>query len=124
MSNPEMNDRLANYIRIHRRRTGLTQRELGEALGYPNENTIARHENFEVVPPLTTALAYEIVFRVPVSEIFAGLRDAVAEEVEARLMHLEERLGQNSARDRNALATARKLLWLSERKDKEYEPAA
>jgi hypothetical protein len=69
------------------------------------------------MPDLPIALGYEIVFRVPVSELFAGLHDEVAVEIEARLATLEERLGRRSARDHDAKATARKLLWLSERKN-------
>lgn len=117
------NQSLANSIRIHRRRTCLSQRELGAVLGYANENAIARHEQRRVVPPLAIAVAYEVVFRIPISEIFVDLRDQVEQEVEARLAQLEDQLGQRSARDWDAVATARKLMWLSQRRDREYEPA-
>ena len=114
MRNPEPKRRLPNYIRVHRRRTGLSQRELSEVLGF-REESVARHEQFDAAPDLLIALGYEIIFRVPMSELFAGLRDEVAVEVETRLTALEQRLGQRSARDRDANATARKLLWFSER---------
>ena len=90
-------------------------------LGYRDEETIARHERFRVIPPLEIAVSYEIVFRVPVSEMFWGLRDELELKIEASLVQLENQLGQRSARDRDALTTARKLMWLRARKASESE---
>jgi len=113
--------RLSNYIRVHRRKSGLSQGDLGFVLGYRDEETIARHERFRVIPPLEIAVSYEIVFRVPVSEMFWGLRDELELKIEASLVQLENQLGQRSARDRDALTTARKLMWLRARKASESE---
>ena len=121
MTSAQVNQRLANYLRTHRRNAGLTQRELGRILGYRDEGSVCRHERFHVRPPLVVALSYEIVFRIPISEIFAGLRDEVEGEVEERLEALEKDLQQCSAKDRNANAIARKLMWLSERRSSEDE---
>jgi DNA-binding XRE family transcriptional regulator len=121
MRGAETEARLLNYIRCHRRRTGLSQRELGEVLGYLDEDAIARHEQFLVTPPLEIAIGYQRIFGVPVSELFAGLSDEMAERIETRLLQLELRLGQRSVKDRNALATARKLAWLAARRDADLE---
>jgi len=102
-----------NYLRIHRRRIGFSQRELSDVLGYLDADTIARHERFLVTPPLEVAIAYEQIFRVPVSELFPGLSDEVAERIGSGLARLEERLGQRSANDRDASTTTRKLTWLA-----------
>lgn len=91
-------------------------------LGYGNEGCISRHESFRILPSLEIAIGYEVVFRVPVSELFAGLRDEVTEDVEARLAQLEQTLGQRSFKDGNGEATARKLMWLCERKGPQYRP--
>jgi len=111
--------RLPNYIRAYRKRIGLSQRELGQALGYAEEGSVGRHETFQAVPPLATAIGYAIIFQAPVSEIFAGLWDEVAEHVQGRLAKLETSLGQKNARDRNANTIARKLTWLTERRGTE-----
>lgn len=111
--------RLPNYVRIHRRKVGLSQRELGRILGYQDEVPISRHERFHATPTLITALGYEIVFRIPVSEIFAGLKDLVEEDVERRMIELGTTLGQRGASDPRAAMIARKLEWLSERKSTE-----
>lgn len=121
MRSAELEAQFPNYIRAHRRRTGLSQRELAQVLGYPNEYSIARHEQFLVMPPLEIAIGYERIFNVPVSELFAGLSEEMTGRIEAGLARLEEGLGQRSAMDRNALATARKLAWLAERRDGEVE---
>jgi DNA-binding XRE family transcriptional regulator len=122
MRKPEEDRRLPNYIRVHRRRAGLSQHELGTVIGYQDAAGVARHEKSLIAPTLELAISYELIFRVPVSEIFAGLRDDVAAEVEFRLARLEQRLGERSARDRNALATERKLVWLTARRSHDYDP--
>lgn len=112
MDHHEVNRQLRNYIRIHRKNAGITQAELGRALGYRSADTVARHERFEFAPSLEIAISYEIIFRAPVGEIFAGLRQKVEDRVETSLAEFELRLGKQSLRDGNAHATARKLIWL------------
>ncbi len=121
ITNKQSEKRLANYLRTHRRRIGLSQRELGKVLGYRDEGPVSPHEGFGTMPPLTLALSYEIVYRAPISEIFAGLRDEIEEQVEGRLADLEMGLQQRSAKERDAIAIARKLEWFALRKDSEYE---
>lgn len=76
-----------------------------------------RRQCIRDIPDLQIAIGYELIFRVPVSELFAGLRDEVVTDIEANLVRLEEQLGQRSLKDQNAQAIARKLTWLSERKN-------
>jgi DNA-binding XRE family transcriptional regulator len=121
MTNTEVDERFQNYLRTHRRKIGLTQREVARVLGFYDESPVSRHERFEATPPLPIAIGYEIMFRVPVSEIFAGLRDQVQGNVENRLHELGDFLGQRSVKDGSAVAVARKLMWLSERWNTEYE---
>lgn len=66
---------LANYICTHRKRAGLSQRELGKILGYTSV-TVFRHEHVVALPPLLTALRYEVLFSVRVSTLFAGMRES------------------------------------------------
>lgn len=112
----KVNEPLANYVRIHRRRVGLSQRELGRLLGYKDEGPVSRHERFHSLPPLLIALGYEIVFQAPVSEIFPGLTHTVELVVEKQLAELENELQGRCASGPGAAAVARKLEWLSERR--------
>lgn len=116
MTPTKLEEHLPNYIRIQRRRSGLSQRELSALLGFRIES-LARHELFHTLPALDMAIRYEVVFRVPVSELFAGLREEIATDIEAKLALFEAELGKRSAKGRNANEIARKLLWLSERKN-------
>jgi DNA-binding XRE family transcriptional regulator len=106
-----MEGNLSNYIRTHRKRAGLSQRELGKILGY-TKVTIFRHEHVIALPPLLTALRYEVLFSVPVSTLFAGMREAIRDEIEERLAELEEDLQRGEERE-----TRRQTLdWLAVRR--------
>jgi transcriptional regulator with XRE-family HTH domain len=117
----QADERISNYLRTHRKRIGLTQLELAKILGFDDESPVSRHERFESTPPLSIAIGYEIVFQVPVAEIFAGLRDRVDKEVENRLRDLGDVLGERGVKERGAISVARKLAWLSERWNAEYD---
>jgi DNA-binding XRE family transcriptional regulator len=104
-----------NYLRTHRMKSGLTQWELGLFLGYRDEGPVSRHEISKTVPPLRAALAYEVIFRVPVSEIFPELHAEIMQKMEGRLAAFKEDLQQRDGRGRGANETAQKLIWLTQR---------
>jgi len=107
---------LANYLRSHRLKTGLTQYDIAEIIRCAERDTISRHERLDSMPSLLIALSYEVLYQVPVAEIFAGLAHNVEFGIEAQLAAFEEHLGRQSAHGSRAAATARKLEWLSERR--------
>jgi|SRR6185312_3648591 len=107
---------LVNYVRIHRRNAGLSQSELGQVLGYRDPEAIARHECFKSIPPLLIAFGYEVIFQEPLSEIFAGVRFAVAQNIEQRLGEFEAALRQSDVHDFHLRKHSRKLQWLEDRK--------
>lgn len=104
----------ANYLKTHRKRSGLTQREVGTLLGYKDPGQISRHERATSTPPLEAALAYEVIFRVPIAVIFLGIRDAIARDVDARLADLAVALRSGEVTDANARMIAQKVAWLQE----------
>ena len=104
-----------NYLRAHRKKSGLSQRDVGNLLGYKNPGQISRHERTTSIPSLATALAYELIFGTPVAVIFAGMREAIARDVEEKLEKMGMTLENRAAGDRNANLTAQKLAWLGER---------
>ncbi len=112
-----MTKTLANCLRVHRRRTGLSQGELGRLLGYRDESAVAKHERFQAMPPFLVALGYEVIFQVPASELFPGVAETVALGIEQRLGELEHRL---RARHEDELLAAvkkvRTLEWLEARR--------
>jgi transcriptional regulator with XRE-family HTH domain len=107
----------ASYLRSHRKRSGLTQKEIATLLGYLNEGEISRHERLCSAPPFRVALGYEAVFRVPISVLFREAFESTKRDVEARLGKLTDVLRQSTATGRQAALIARKLEWMWERKN-------
>ena len=109
------NDRLGNYLLTHRKRAGLSRREIGQLLGYETEGAVMRHEHSRNIPPLLMALGYEVVFRVPFGELFPGIQQTVERTMEARMLRFEEELEEKRAKGDRSQNNARKLAWLYER---------
>ena len=105
-----------NYLKMHRKKAGLSQRELALLLGYRDQGQVSRHERSRTAPPLGAALGYEAVFKISVSELFPGLYAAVSKEIETKLAEMEDVLGKSSARGRKVTVIAQKLIWLMERR--------
>lgn len=107
---------LGNYIRMHRMRAGLSQCELGKLLGYGDEGQVPRHEKSHSLPTFMIAISYEVIFKVPAKEMFAGVHESIADAIEDRLAELEESLRKRVEKGTAAETTARKLQWLQERR--------
>jgi transcriptional regulator with XRE-family HTH domain len=100
---------LPNHLRANRKRLALYQDEVAFLLGAQNGDQVCRYEQFDRVPSLETALAFEAMFKRSVSELFPGLYQRIEQEVAARAKGLVERTGrgeanQRIARKREALA--------------------
>jgi len=116
--NPQMaTPRLENYLRTYRKQSGLTQDEVGFLLGRHNGAQVSRYEKRHRLPPLETALACEEIFGIPVSELFAGVRQAVGRDIEKRRLELRARLQVQAKTPRasGALVVAHKLRSLDDR---------
>jgi transcriptional regulator with XRE-family HTH domain len=81
---------LPNYLRTYRKRACLSQKDVALLLGCTNESKASRYEQFARQPTLATALAYEALFGIPASELFAGVYDEAFEAVLARARLLVE----------------------------------
>jgi DNA-binding XRE family transcriptional regulator len=106
---------LMSRIRSHRKKANLNQRELASILNL-HKAQISRHERARIEPSLVVVLSYEAVFGVPVRELYPRLYAVVRQGIEERLVTLENELQQMSVKGRQAVAIARKLEWLNERK--------
>lgn len=63
---------LTTYLRMYRRRTGLSQDDVAYLLGVVKGSTISRHESAKRIPLLETALAYQVILAVPASDLYEG----------------------------------------------------
>ena len=113
---------LENYLKAYRRKSGLTQREVAFLLGWKNSAQLSRYEKRHTLPPLRTALAYEAIFKIPVAELFAGIRNSVDQDVLSRIDKLAAGLHEKEAKGRQRLLTARKLSWLSQTHSRALPP--
>lgn len=107
--------KLDNYLRTYRKRAGLTQREVAFLLGCETGAQISRYEKRHRLPPLRTALEFEAVFRVPVSQLFAGISEAASKRVEKRSAVLQEKLMATRGSGDNDPANTHKLRWFASR---------
>lgn len=91
----------------------MFQDEVAFLMGKRGGAKISRYERFELEPGLRTALAFEVIYKRSVSELFDGLYHEVEKEIAKRakiLNHRKDRKPrETAARKRetlNALATA------------------
>jgi transcriptional regulator with XRE-family HTH domain len=97
--------KLPNYLRVYRKRLGLSQHEVAFMLGWRNASQPSRYEHFSRTPTLRTALALAVILRVSVRELFAGEYQKVENAVCRQAQRLEERLTTENP----DASTARKL---------------
>jgi transcriptional regulator with XRE-family HTH domain len=93
---------LPNHLRAHRKRLGLSQEDVAFLLGMGDGAKVCRDERFARRTSLETALAYEAVYKRPVSELFAGLYERIEEEVAARSKILAQRAEHRKPNRRTA----------------------
>jgi transcriptional regulator with XRE-family HTH domain len=79
-----LSPQLPNYLRANRKRLALSQEEVAFLLGTRSGAKVSRYEHFFRKPSLQTALACEVVFKRPVSELFGGLYQKAEREVMQR----------------------------------------
>jgi transcriptional regulator with XRE-family HTH domain len=75
---------LETYLRTYRRRAGFSQREIAFLLCCRSGSKISRYEQSGRLPNLQTALGYEVIFRVPAKELFAGIFRRVEKKISRR----------------------------------------
>jgi transcriptional regulator with XRE-family HTH domain len=107
----------AALLRSLRQKSGLSQNELAHILGFRSGIPVSRHELSASVPDLLTAFGYEVIFQVPIAQIFPGLYGTVELGIEERLAKIEDELGRSAAKGREAIPVARKLVFLCGRRN-------
>lgn len=93
---------LPNHLRANRKISALSQDEAAFLLGIKNGDTVCRYEQFDRVPSLETALAFEAIFKRSVSELFPGMYQRIEQEVASRAKALVEKTGHGESNQRNA----------------------
>ncbi len=87
--------KLTNYLRTFRKRSHLSQDEVAFLLGGGSGCKVSRYERFTRVPNLQTAMAFEVVYGIPIKELFAGIFQKVEGQTLRRARLLASRLTKN-----------------------------
>ena len=109
-----MASRLPSYLKAYRKKSGLSQEDIGLLLGHSNSVAVSRFERYERLPHLRTAAAFRLLFGVPIDDLFPACFDAAASEIDERLNVLEEAVGTGDTpakrRKRQSIADIRARL--------------
>ena len=97
-----------HYIRRYRMRAAFTQREMAHLLGCQSPATVCQYEARQREPDLRTALAYQVVFGLPVAALFPGIHREVEQQVFNRAHRLSERMA--AAGDNTVLSHKRQAV--------------
>jgi len=87
-----MHKKLPTYIRTHRRRWALTQKELAYLLGIKSGTQVSRYERLQREPQLRIALACQVIFGSFPHSLFPKLFSVVEEDVMRRAHELYQSL--------------------------------
>jgi transcriptional regulator with XRE-family HTH domain len=107
--------RLNNYLRTHRKHSGLSQSEVCFLVRLKDKSELSRYERGVRQPSLRTALAYQEAFGTPVSELFAGLSDSVAKDTHGQMRQLRARLEADINPQSPTRRIVQKFQWISQR---------
>lgn len=98
------------YLRTYRKKFGLTQREAALLVGMETGQIVSRHESKARMPSLKTAIAYQIVFDVPLRALFPEIYQDVEYLVLKRALALRQKLHKQKGSQR----TQHKLRYMEE----------
>ncbi len=101
------NHSLPNYLRARRKSTGFSQEEIAYLLGF-NSAHVSRYERFRRTPGFRIALAFEVIFKTSIRELFSGDYHAIEQAIRRRAKRLAKRLAAGKPDQR----TERKLAHL------------
>jgi transcriptional regulator with XRE-family HTH domain len=101
--------KLDNYLRMYRKRAGLSQDEVAYLLGAKSGTMTSRYERFRRTPSLETALAYEEIYGVPARELFAGVADRADRVVRRRAGILHKKMRAAGRRSEQLRRILRKV---------------
>ena|ERR1051326_911918 len=97
-----------SYLRSHRKRWRLSQRELAFLLGFSSQGAISQHEALIRTPEVKVLLKYEALFGESIGDLFPKLRDEAEKEIVLQAKQLMARLEEHPE-----LPAARKLELLA-----------
>jgi len=90
---------LPNHLVANRKRSSLSQGEVAFLLGVQSSAKVSRDERFTRETSLATALAYQVIYQRPVSELFGGTYHRIEAKVGTRAKTLARSLKSGKKAD-------------------------
>ena len=87
-----MTNKLPNYLRTFRKRSGLSQTEVAFLLGCEYGTSISRYERNQRLPNLKTALTLELIYQTESKHLFEGIYHSQAYQLKKRAAMLEKHI--------------------------------
>ena len=73
-----------NYLRLYRKKNGLSQKQIAYLMGYKSSNSISHYERGYKFPQLINLLKLEIIHRTPIAFLFKDQYLALKKEIRQR----------------------------------------
>lgn len=87
-----MSNKLPNYLRTFRKRSGLSQAEVAFLLGCIYGTKLSRYERNQRLPNLKTVLTLELIYQSESKHLFKGIYHDLAYQLKERIAILEKQL--------------------------------
>jgi transcriptional regulator with XRE-family HTH domain len=104
---------LTNYLRAYRKSSGLTQAEAAFVVGI-NRSDLWHYETDRREPSLRVVIALQVLYRIPIWKLFAGVYQAAVQATRRRLRALEGKLLKEASTRQSKMLT-QKLTWIAGR---------
>ena len=102
---------LPTYLRTYRKRAGLTQAEVAYVVGI-NRSDLWQYETSRSEPSLRVLLALQVLYRIPIRKLFAGLFLQCRGTTLRRLRLLQSQLVADGTSKKSRLYI-QKMSWIS-----------
>ena len=75
-------------LRKHRKRSPFTQQDIADLMGDKDISQISRYETSPVHPQVELGLLYEILFGIPISELFPNQKQSIISRLQKRIPNI------------------------------------
>ena len=79
-----------NTLRRHRKQWALTQQQVAELIGLRARSVVSSYELGHGTPNLRSALAFQLVFGVPLTALYPNLSEDIEDAVMRKALTLDE----------------------------------
>lgn len=97
-----------NYLRVYRKRSPLTQGDIGFLMSLPDYSNISRYEKGQRTPSIEILLVYHLLFNTSIEQFF----EPELEIIHANLLERMEKLIVDLKKDSSVLNNSSRIKFL------------